>query len=331
MLRIVQPRAFPRALGLVLALSFVAAGSTGASAKARVKKMTTDFATSATSFTDVTPPQARFFTINSVLAKHDGLRSNSGAMQLASTDSSSGSRSKVISDMPPAAAMAPVSDEPFGLVTFRAPEGLLWVKWRGIQAKSANEAQSIQDCKADDDRCSPAEKKFIALARAAAGVDPRAKIEIINRSVNQAIRYVSDFEQHGVADFWSSPLQTLRAGMGDCEDYAIAKRSLLLAAGVAEADLKLLLVRDLAVRQDHAVLAVRLDGRWLVLDNRRSALLEGRDVQSFMPLFAIDDGGVSLFAAPYAERARHESESEMFPAAEAEATLGAGGGRPLVF
>lgn len=49
-----------------------------------------------------------------------------------------------------------------------------------------------------------------------------------------------------------------------------------------------------------------------------------------MPLFAIDGTGVSLFAAPYAERALHESETDMLPAA---AVSGFGGGTtlPLVF
>ncbi len=114
--------------------------------------------------------------------------------------------------------------------------------------------------------------------------------------------------------------------MGDCEDYAIAKFALLLDAGVAEKDLKILLVRDTAVRQDHAVLAVRVDRHWLALDNRWSRLSETRDLPSFMPLFAIDHGGVSLFAAPYAERPRHESETDILPAADVD---GMGGGQTL--
>ena len=79
-----------------------------------------------------------------------------------------------------------------------------------------------------------------------------------------------------------------RPAAGDCEDYAIAKFAMLLDAGIAEKDLKVLLVRDMAVRQDHAVLAVRIDGRWLVLDNRRFGLAEAGDLPYFMPLFAID-------------------------------------------
>jgi hypothetical protein len=80
----------------------------------------------------------------------------------------------------------------------------------------------------------------------------------------------------------------------------------------------LLLVKDRAVRQDHAVLAVRLDARWLVLDNRRDTPLETADLRHFQPLFTLDSRGVNLFAAPYASRALHESETDILPASDRE-------------
>ncbi|WP_322517589.1 transglutaminase-like cysteine peptidase [Rhodopseudomonas palustris] len=297
-----------------------------APADARTKKSPSESAIE--SSLPVTAPQVRFFTINAVLAKHDGLRrSASGPVEMASTGPAS--PSAVASDAPALPAIPTPTDEPFGLMTFRAPEGVLWTKWRGVEAAMDVDAGSVGRCNRDDARCSPSERRFVALMRSAreAG-DARTRAELVNRAVNDAVRYVTDYQQHGVADRWTSPLQTLRSGIGDCEDYAIAKYALLRAAGADEADLKLVLVRDLAVRQDHAVLAVRLDGRWLVLDNRRASLLDGRDLQSFMPLFAIDHRGVSLFAAPYAARPHHESESDMAPAADA-GTAAASSALPL--
>jgi predicted transglutaminase-like cysteine proteinase len=333
MLRIDQARAFPRALGILLAVSFTAAGTGGVLAKSRVKKPLSEPAMEtlhlgATPDLGATPPPVRFFTINAVLAKHDNqTRGKPGAVDVASVDSSLVSRPDIATDAPPPAALAPpISDEPFGLFTFRAPEGLLWAKWRGVEARMRAEAKSIENCKEDDDRCSAAERKFVAFARAAGNGDLRSRVEAVNRNVNQAVRYVSDMQQHGVVDLWSSPLETLATGAGDCEDYAIAKFALLLEAGVAEKDLKILLVRDTAVRQDHAVLAVRVDRHWLALDNRWSRLTETHDLPYFMPLFAIDHGGVSLFAAPYAERPHHESETDIFPAADVD---GIGGGQTL--
>ena len=93
---------------------------------------------------------------------------------------------------------------------------------------------------------------------------------------------------------------SLNTGLGDCEDYAIAKYVALREAGVAAGDLRLLLVRDNAVRMAHAVLAAHQDGHWLILDNRWTRLIEDTELKQFMPLFALGEHGVKLFAAPYA-------------------------------
>ena len=47
-----------------------------------------------------------------------------------------------------------------------------------------------------------------------------------------------------------------------------------------------------------AVLAARLDGRWLILDSRRSELVDDSEATSFAPQFTINGRGVQLFAAP---------------------------------
>ena len=93
-------------------------------------------------------------------------------------------------------------------------------------------------------------------------------------------------------------------------------------AGFPRDDLQLVLVRDRAVRQDHAVLAARLDGHWLILDNRRSDLMDDRDASSFTPLFAINHRGVQLFAAPYAKRAPLDGDVDAAPAASSGSDVG---------
>lgn len=316
MLRINQARVLPRAMGFVLAGLVAIGGCGGASAKSRSKRSLAEQTVGDSPLAGVTAPPVRFFTINQVFAKRDGqMRAKDGAIELASISSSAVGESAVVSDAPSQGPAVPAtSEEPFGLFTFRAPEGLLWTKWRSVEARMRADLKSADECKPDSENCVSGARKFAAIA--AATGERRARVEAVNREVNQAVRYVSDYQQHGVADLWSSPLETLSSGMGDCEDYAIAKYALLEAAGVPEADMRMLLVRDLAVRQDHAVLAVRVDGRWLVLDNRYARLSETRDLPQFMPLFAIDHQGVSLFAAPYAERPHHESETDVLPAAD---------------
>ena len=127
---------------------------------------------------------------------------------------------------------------------------------------------------------------------------------MINRAINLAIEPMSDLAQWGVPDRWSPPLETLTTGRGDCEDYAIAKYVALTAAGVAATDVKLVIVRNLAANEDHAVVAVRLDGDWIVLDNRWLTLVEDIDMPKVIPLFVLDDDGVRRFARPDADRHR---------------------------
>ena len=146
----------------------------------------------------------------------------------------------------------------------------------------------------------------------------RDQLDEANRAVNMAIHYMSDYARHGEADRWSAPLASFATGKGDCEDYAIAKYVALSEAGFPQEELRPLLVRDRSVRQDHAVLAARLDGHWLILDSRRSELLNDADAASFTPLYAINHRGMQLFAAPYAKHAPLDGDVEPAPAAASE-------------
>jgi predicted transglutaminase-like cysteine proteinase len=251
-------------------------------------------------------PPARFFSINQILAEHDRQTTVPNAPLFASLKP----QASPAEPLPPAAQ----SEEPFGLFTFRAPAGPLWAKWRGVEAAINEEAETLAQCRYDVRNCpSPAALRFLAMideARKKTGIE---RFDAANRMVNSAILYTSDLAQHGVTDLWSSPLATFTSGRGDCEDYAIAKYVLLRESGVPVQDMRLLLVRDRSVGQDHAVLAVREASRWIILDNRLTVMLETSEVRHLLPLFAIDQEGVKLFAAPYEVRIPHESEFDSTP------------------
>src|SRR5262249_17494405 len=83
-------------------------------------------------------------------------------------------------------------------------------------------------------------------------------------------------------------------GAGDCEDYAIAKYVALRMAGIPPEDLRLVVMVDVR-GEGHAVAAARLDGHWLILDNRRMAMVEDISVRNYRPLFVIDQSGVMNF------------------------------------
>lgn len=310
--RLRSPRSLALAAGFILSLG-VCAATSGAFAAEDVAIADADSQIAPGADRASARPPATFFSINAVLAKHDAQRGRGpDAVRLASFTPAA-----TATDAPPAVKETPaVGPEPFGLFTFRAPDGLLWRKWRGVEAALVKEQAVLDQCRTDAGNCPAPAAQFLRLVNAVSSRSGRAKLDEANRGVNAAIRYVSDLAQHGEADRWSTPLATYATAKGDCEDYAIAKYVALTAAGFSRNDLQLVLVRDRAVRQDHAVLAARLDGRWLLLDNRFATLMEDSEASRFTPLFAIDHQGVHLFAAPYAKLPPLASEIEAAPAAE---------------
>lgn len=122
----------------------------------------------------------------------------------------------------------------------------------------------------------------------------RARLGEINRAVNLSIRPISDEAEFG-EDVWSSPLTTFSRGGGDCEDYAIAKYVALRMAGVSAKDLRIVIMVNTLRAEGHAVAAARLDGHWLILDNRRMAMVEDVDITHYRPLFVIDQYGLRKY------------------------------------
>lgn len=89
-----------------------------------------------------------------------------------------------------------------------------------------------------------------------------ALIEKINHLVNAAIKPVSDMEHWGVVDQWDYPTD----GKGDCEDYALMKRKLLINAGLPRQALLMTVVRD-QNGEGHAILTVHTNRGDIILDN----------------------------------------------------------------
>src|SRR5882757_3420503 len=188
------------------------------------------------------------------------------------------------------------SAEPFGLFASTLSFGSLREKWLGVEHKLDDELVQLALCDGDRDRCvSPAALRFLAIVDNARAREGRARLGEINRAINLAIRPMSDLAQFGEIDVWSSPLATFGQGVGDCEDYAIAKFVALRQAGISPDDLRIVIIRDTIRGEDHAVVAARLDGHWLTLDNRRMAMVEDAYVRNYRPLFAIDQYGVSQY------------------------------------
>ena len=94
----------------------------------------------------------------------------------------------------------------------------------------------------------------------------------INKLVNETIKPLSDFKHWGVVERWSYPDD----GYGDCEDYVLLKRKMLMQAGWSRQALLITVVRD--KRGDgHAVLTVKTDKGEFILDNQNDEILVWQD------------------------------------------------------
>jgi predicted transglutaminase-like cysteine proteinase len=220
-------------------------------------------------------------------------------------------KSATLDPAPPTVAPRSAA-EPFGLVALPVSAGNVLAKWSTVEAAIRADDEILARCRDNADRCPPAAQNFLAIIAQGRAQTGRARVGVINRAINLAIQPMSDLAQWGVPDRWSAPLETFSTGRGDCEDYAIAKYVALTAAGVAPADVKLVIVRNTAAKQDHAVVAARLDGNWVMLDNRWLTLVADSDMPQVIPMFVLDGAGVRQFASPALAGAQHASAPASF-------------------
>ena len=85
--------------------------------------------------------------------------------------------------------------------------------------------------------------------------------EHINNTVNMSVLYKTDLEQYGKPEHWCLPTD-----FGDCEDYALLKRKLLLEHGWSSDKLGLC-VCYMQSGEGHCVLWVDTDKGSFILDN----------------------------------------------------------------
>jgi predicted transglutaminase-like cysteine proteinase len=93
------------------------------------------------------------------------------------------------------------------------------------------------------------------------------KIQQVNAWVNHHVTAVSDEEHWGVVDQWDYPSD----GKGDCEDYALLKRRMLMAAGFPRQALLMTVVKE-SSGDGHAILTVKTDRGEFALDNLDDAV-----------------------------------------------------------
>ena len=90
----------------------------------------------------------------------------------------------------------------------------------------------------------------------------------INRWANDNIEPMTDMEHWGVGERWDYPDD----GYGDCEDYVLLKRQMLIKAGWPRSALLVTVVRD-KKGDGHAVLTAKTDKGEFILDNQNESVV----------------------------------------------------------
>ncbi|MBB3388686.1 putative transglutaminase-like cysteine proteinase [Rhizobium sp. BK275] len=88
-----------------------------------------------------------------------------------------------------------------------------------------------------------------------------ATVRAVNATVNRTITPMTDKEIYGKDEVWAYPTTA-----GDCEDFALLKRRILIQRGFSPADLLMTVVRK-PDGEGHAVLTLRTAEGDFVLDN----------------------------------------------------------------
>jgi predicted transglutaminase-like cysteine proteinase len=90
----------------------------------------------------------------------------------------------------------------------------------------------------------------------------------VNTLVNTTIKPLTDLEHWGAVERWSYPDD----GYGDCEDYVLLKRRMLIQSGWPPEALLVTVVRG-NKDEGHAVLTVATDKGDYILDNQKEHIL----------------------------------------------------------
>lgn len=93
-----------------------------------------------------------------------------------------------------------------------------------------------------------------------------SELDDVNRNINRTIKPLTDLEIYGVNELWTLPRTA-----GDCEDYALLKRHVLMQRGWPSSALLMTVVRD-ERGEGHAVLTARTAQGDFILDNKSDAV-----------------------------------------------------------
>ncbi len=145
------------------------------------------------------------------------------------------------------------------LGTAMAGETVNGPRYMRVHGQAAPPYGFLQFCRAYAAECRP---KGFQNSRFDASPEHLSELDEVNRQVNNAVIPATDEAIYGVEEYWTFP-----GAMGDCEDYVVLKRRLLMQRGWPAGALLITVVLD-EKGDGHAVLTARTAQGDFILDNK---------------------------------------------------------------
>ncbi|WP_373416399.1 cysteine protease LapG [Pseudomonas sp. ABC1] len=135
-----------------------------------------------------------------------------------------------------------------------------------------------------------------ALLRQGQAQTEQATLERANLFFNKTLDFQDDRVIWRQTDYWATPVEALRKGAADCEDYAIAKYFTLRQLGIPSSKLQITYVKAIRLNQAHMVLTYypTPGSVPLVLDNLTDDILPATERTDLVPVYSFNADGMWL-------------------------------------
>ncbi len=161
-------------------------------------------------------------------------------------------------------------------------------QWKRVLSKMKHERGTFQACLNSPAACTSAGlKSWREVAMAANGKPRLEMLKTVNQYFNRW-PYKIDQELYGVSEFWATPAEFMRRS-GDCEDYSIAKFFVLRDLGLANEEMRVVILLDKIRRIGHAVLAVYVNDDILILDSLTDLIFSHRKYRHYKPQYSMNE------------------------------------------
>lgn len=161
-------------------------------------------------------------------------------------------------------------------------------QWARVLTKMKQERGSFNACLNNPAACTSAGlESWREVAMTAKGKPRLEMLKTVNKYFNRW-PYKVDKELYGVSEFWATPQEFMRRS-GDCEDYSIAKFFVLRDLGLANEEMRVVILLDRIRRIGHAVLAVYQSDDILILDSLSDLIFSHRKYRHYLPQYSMNE------------------------------------------